>query len=193
MFGTCRDNAQKMDGIDKRTRLVIALCLSLMVHWLLFAYMPWRGLRALNNLNQEKKSGTALTVTLNNAQVSTSAAKSGVSISEKSRIPPEGHWQAKVDTRSADTTLPDSMPGKVIFETPPELEGHPENAKVVIRLWISKTGMVVKVEPVTAELSQTFIASARKRYMNTKFLSRRNVAGGITSYADITLIYGKQD
>lgn len=164
-------------------RLGVLLGLSLLAHLAVFMALSGSsssgggltggtGMRPLTVLFDQGTEGVLV------GQVAVQASPSSEPAS--SSVPVQHHLAAKVMDNGQVVIQPflaDSLPA------------HPDDGEVVFRLWLDGSGKVVRVEPVTAELSQTFIAAARERFLNTAYIPARKQGHAVASVMDVVLRY----
>ena len=72
---------------------------------------------------------------------------------------------------------------------PPELRDFPQGGQLILRLWINKNGEVVNAEPVSSELPQAFIDSARNNFLKARFAPGRIHGHAVGAVMDVVLLY----
>lgn len=186
--------------LDRRVRLAIVLYISLCVH-LAILFLSWThfGAAHIAHPNRGLVSQHPLTVSLtralpvvtkseqSNAPMVTTAANS---MGDK-LAPFDDGLPLPFDSRYFTVDELDQHPAVIhnIPDNPAELRKYPQGGKVVLRLWIDKTGKVVKVEPISSELSQAFVDSARTGFLNSTFSPGRKLGGAVNSVMDVVLLY----
>lgn len=188
-------------------RLAIALCLSLCVH-LALLLIPSARLPGASYLSGMGLSSSRLTVLLSGPSI---VAARQIAENSSSQDPPD--LTAKANQKGGRLAASGSNPPQrldrhyfVLAEPgahltavldirghPPELLDQPEKTDVIMRLWIDRTGRAIRVEPVTQELSQTFIDSARDRLLNATFSLDRKPKDASIMTMDVVLRYSQME
>lgn len=199
------------------SRLVIILCFSLFLHLTILSVLS-EPLSGSGHATHEQKTDAPhrLTVTLANATPVIASREAKEIIKEKNPSPDiaaadtasngvnnkqapkddqpvslaEGVLPA-VDSRYFSLAELDQIPVVIqdIPENPPDLWAHTNGGKIVLRLWIDKTGNVTNVEPINSELPQGFIDNARRNFLKTTFVPGRKSGSEVNSVMDIVIHY----
>lgn len=186
-------------------RLAIALCLSLCVHLAILLISPAHS-PGTNHLSGVRLSSSQLTVLLSS---SSSARRTAENISSQDSTDPTAEANRK---EGRGVSSQDNSPQRLgnhyfvlaepgthlttvldIWGHPPELLNQPENTDVIMRLWIDRTGKAIRVEPITQELSQTFIESARNHLLNATFSLDRKPEDASIMAMDVVLRYTQME
>lgn len=199
------------------SRLVIILCFSLLIHLAILLALS-EPLSRTGHATYEQKPDIQrrLTVTLANAPpvIASKETKKTVQVET---VPPDitatdtasndvnnkqvpgGDQPASltegilpaVDSRYFTLAELDQIPVVIqdIPENPPDLWAHAKEGKIVLRLWIDKTGKVTNIEPITSELPQGFIDNARRNFLKTIFMPGRKHGSEVNTLMDIVIHY----
>lgn len=199
------------------SRLVIILCFSLLIHLTILLALSEPLSRSGHVMYEQKPDiQRRLTVTLANTtpvitskeikktiQVETSSpditATDTASNDVNNKQAPEDDQPASltegilpaVDSRYFTLAELDQIPVVIqdIPENPPDLWMHAKEGKIVLRLWIDKTGKVTNIEPITSELPQDFIDNARRNFLKAIFAPGRKHGSEVNSVMDIVIHY----
>lgn len=195
-----------LSQLNSYARLAIFLCLSLCAHLAILSILSWSAFGARQVAEQHGKR--PLTVTLLGTPSSTStenekdviekaASQDDINVNEDTN--PSGNKFAlsnkglslAVDLHYFSLDELDERPIVIqdIPEDPPELGDFPQGGKLILRLWIDKEGKVINVEPVSSELPQVFIDSARSSFLNARFTPGRKLGKTVGTVMDVVLLY----
>jgi hypothetical protein len=72
---------------------------------------------------------------------------------------------------------------------PPELRDSPQGGQLTLRLWINKEGEVINAEPVSSELPQAFIDSARNGFLKSRFAPGYIHGNAVGTVMDVVMHY----
>lgn len=181
----------------QHARLAIILSLSALAHLVIFFVLTWKffGLTPQASIR-------VLTVSINRTQSATEQNPLAV---ESKTAAHEISVATGVDDKPApaNKVLPPAVDAHYFsiteLDRPPnpadtlEIPDHPQEGEIIFRLWIDKTGKVIKVEPVTPELSQALIAGVRARFLNSRFAPGRRLGITVNSVREITLHDGRAE
>lgn len=201
------ENMEYLLHLGSHVRLVIILCLSVLVHMAILFALPWTYFGSAPGSNQVAGSGNTLTVSFTSIpphatqQNSTAKIKGTAQDSSAALTNDAGDQQTPLnkglplafDARYFSTDELDQPSSHITSQNALDLPDHPQEGEIILRLWLDKSGKVIKVEPVTPELSQAFIAGARARFLNSRFSPGRKSGGVVNTVIDITLRYGSTE
>lgn len=179
--------------MSDNTRLVVMLVVSVLVHAvILFA---WSSNGASGTAYGLRQQGGPLTVRLEARQLrgADAEAVAAGTVHEQVRSADTLHAQQAAPS-IVRYFAPDELDKPVVLANGMQAEtltNHPEEGDVIFRLWIESSGTVVRVEPVTEELSQAFIADTRARFMNSVFLPGVRHGRSVASVTDVALRYAR--
>lgn len=173
---------------NESARIAIALGLSVLAHIAILALQPHFNTAPFAH----QTTGKTLSVTLNKNSAKTPPRPSTINLTStlKPAITPRSPAAAATsDTHYFNTNELDQPPHTDQDQLAFNLPDPPKQIDIVMRLWIDKSGKVVKVEPVTAELSQAFISEVRSHLMNSRFSPGHRLGYPANSVVEITLHY----
>lgn len=187
-------------------RLAILLCLSLCIHLTILFFLSWSSFGA-RHIAQHKPAGQRqLTVILpdklplpaqekslaeeivarDSSDADMDAGKPGNKFALSSTS-----LSLAIDLHYFSLAELDERPFVIldIPNNPPELQNFPQGGKLVLRLWINENGKVINAEPVSSELPQAFIDSARSGFLNARFAPGRIHGDAVASVMDVVINY----
>lgn len=194
--------------LNPYVRLAIFLCLSLSVHLAILSSLSWSsfGARQVASANRaapltvtlpgtqpvatNEKSVVEKIVSQNDANINTNTDKPG----NKFALSNTGLSLA-IDLPYFSPNELDERPFIIqdIPGDPPELQHLPQGGKLVLRLWINENGKVIRAEPVSSELPQTFIDSARSGFLNARFAPGFIHGNAVAFVMDVVLLYAPKE
>ncbi|MFZ3016982.1 MAG: hypothetical protein WA056_00835 [Gallionella sp.] len=194
--------------LNPYVRLAILLCLSLCVHLTILFSLSWSsfGARQVAPANRaapltvtlpstqpiatNEKSVVEKAVSQNDANINTDTDKPG----NKFALSNTGLSLA-IDLHYFSPNELDERPFIIqdIPSDPPELQNLPQGGKLALRLWINEDGKVIRAEPVSSELPQAFIDSARSGFLNARFAPGRIHGNAVASVMDVVLLYAPKE
>ena len=184
-------------------RLAILLGLSLCVHLAVLLALSWSPLGERQSMPADNPA--SLTVILPGAQPAAAPPEKAGAETDAPRdgneatadkpgnefalakaglsLPVDRHYFRLADLDERPFVVQDIPPN------PPELRTFPQGGKVVMRLWIDADGRVVNAEPVSSELPQAFIDSARSGFLSARFAPGRIRGEAVDAVMDVVLDY----
>lgn len=173
---------------NESARIAIALSLSVLAHIAILTLQPHFNAAPFAH----QTTGKTLSVTLSKNPAKNPPRQSSANLTTVEipavtpRSPPAA---ATSDTHYFNADELDQTPYAAEDQLAFSLPDPPKQIDIVMRLWIDKSGKVVKVEPVTAELSQAFISEVRSHLMNSRFSPGHRLGYPANSVVEITLHY----
>lgn len=149
-------------------RLAAALGLSLLAH---VAVICWPA----RSPAEGAVGGGALSVMLVSKKNPVVAEAGGVSL--QGALPKA--WSRRYFRTEELDSLPSVAPGVIGAAT--------ADGEVVVRLWLSRTGRVIRVEPVTAELAQSFIGSLRAHFLGRIYAPGAKAGIAVASVVEVVM------
>lgn len=201
-------NTDYLLRLNPYARLAILSCLSLCVHLAILLSLSWSSFSARHiahyNSNRpitvtlpgnhplpiQDKSIIEKTVTQPPARANADNGKMGsqFALSEDGiSLAIDQHYFSSTELDEHPVIIQD-IPGD-----PPELQNFPQGGKLVLRLWINKNGEVVRAEPVSSELPQAFVDSARTSFLNARFAPGRIQGNAVGTVMDVGLLYAPKE
>lgn len=180
-------------------RLAILLCLSLCIHLAILFSLSWSsfGARLVASANR----ATPLTVTLPGTPPAATnekiAPKKDTHINADTDKPgnkfalSNAGLSLAIDLHYFSLNELDERPFVIqdIPGDPPELQNFPQGGKLVLHLWINEDGKVINAEPVSSELPQAFIDSARSGFIKSRFAPGRIHGEAVRTVMDVVMQY----
>lgn len=197
---------QKLDG---SARLAIILCLSLLVHLAIIYGVPWSPVGGKNASHSVKMQDGRhrLTVMLTPTVAAPQAIEKHdvmevTDVDANTKTAGDNRLSATntivstaLDSRYFTPAELDQHPAiaRDIPDNPPELLEHSQGGEIVLRLWINKTGNVVRVDTVSSNLPPVFVDSARAGFLQAVFLPGRKNGNAVATVMDIVVSYAPAD
>lgn len=189
------------------TRLAIILCLSLLIHLAIIYGVPWSPVGEKNSSRSAKMQHGQhrLTVTLTPTPYATAPqAIEKTDVMEVADVDTETNTAGDSGLSTTNTLVSTALDSRYftlaeldqhpaiardISDNPAELLEYSQGGEIVLRLWIDKTGDVVRVDTVSSNLPPVFVDSARAGFLQAVFQPGRKNGYAVATVMDIVVSY----